>query len=93
MEEQLISDLEKLARLQLDGEERNALGNDLQKILDMVDRLRQLNTDHVAPLVYLSEGQTDAREDEVEGQLDTRAALKNAPLHDEQFFRVPKVIE
>ncbi|HNL39278.1 MAG TPA: Asp-tRNA(Asn)/Glu-tRNA(Gln) amidotransferase subunit GatC [Saprospiraceae bacterium] len=93
MEEQLISDLEKLARLQLDREERNALGNDLQKILDMVDRLRQLNTDHVAPLVYLSEGQTDAREDEVEGQLDTRAALKNAPLHDEQFFRVPKVIE
>ncbi len=93
MDDQLISNLEKLARLQLDDEERTALAGDLQKILDMVDRLRQLNTDGVEPLIYLSDGQTTARVDEVVGQLTTEAALKNAPSHDDQFFRVPKVIE
>lgn len=93
MDDQLISNLEKLARLQLDDEERATLGGDLQKILDMVDRLRQLNTDGVEPLVYLSDGQTTARADEVAGQVTTEAALKNAPSHDDQFFRVPKVIE
>jgi len=93
MDDQLISNLEKLARLQLDDEERTALAGDLQKILDMVDRLRQLNTDGVEPLVYLSDSQTTARADEVVGQVTTEAALKNAPSHDDQFFRVPKVIE
>lgn len=93
MDDQLISNLEKLARLQLDDEERTALAGDLQKILDMVGRLRQLNTDGVEPLVYLSDGQTTARADEVVGQVTTEAALKNAPSHDDQFFRVPKVIE
>jgi aspartyl-tRNA(Asn)/glutamyl-tRNA(Gln) amidotransferase subunit C len=33
------------------------------------------------------------REDEVKGSINREDALKNAPVHDEQFFKVPKVIK
>lgn len=93
VDKQLISRLEKLARLQLSDGQREKLSEDLQNILDMVDKLRELNTDGVAPLVYLSDREHVLRPDEVARQLDQSEALKNAPKHDGKFFRVPKVIQ
>lgn len=89
----LISRLEKLARLQLSPAEREKMTGDLQRILDMVDKLKELDTRDVEPLVYLNGEQNIAREDEIANQLAQNEALKNAPKHDGQFFRVPKVIE
>ncbi len=89
----LISRLEKLARLQLDDTERAKLTGDLQRILDMVDKLQELDTEGVEPLVYLNENAHALREDGIANQLTQAEALQNAPKHDGQFFRVPKVIE
>lgn len=89
----LISRLEKLARLQLNAAEREKLAGDLQRILDMVDKLQELDTDGVEPLVYLNDETNTLREDEIAHQLTQTEALLNAPKHDGQFFRVPKVIE
>jgi len=90
----LISRLERLARLQLDDPERAQLTADLQRILDMVDKLRELDTTGVEPLIYLNDtAENVLREDVVGQQLDPAEALQNAPKHDGQFFRVPKVIE
>jgi aspartyl-tRNA(Asn)/glutamyl-tRNA(Gln) amidotransferase subunit C len=89
----LISRLEKLARLRLDDAERAKLTGDLQRILDMVDKLRELDTEGVEPLVYLNDERDALREDEITNQLTQEEALKNAPKHDGQFFSVPKVIE
>lgn len=89
----LISRLEKLARLQLDDTERAKLTGDLQSILDMVDKLQELDTEGVEPLVYLSASENALREDEIARQLTQAEALLNAPKQDGQFFRVPKVIE
>lgn len=92
LDKDLISRLEKLARLQLSDPERDQLTGDLQSILDMVDRLRELDTTGVEPLVYLNDQGNVWREDEVGRQLRPEQALQNAPQHDGQFFRVPKVI-
>ena len=89
----LISRLEKLARLQLDDAQRAKLTGDLQRILDMVDKLRELDTTGVEPLVYMNDEINGFREDEIAHQLTRAEALQNAPKHDGQFFRVPKVIE
>lgn len=88
----LISGLERLARLQLDDAEREKLTADLQRILDMVDKLRELDTAGVEPLVYLNEEAEALRDDEIAHQLSRAEALQNAPRHDGLFFRVPKVI-
>jgi len=88
----LISKLEKLARLQLDHAEREQLGADLQRILDMVDQLQALDTTGVEPLVYLNTTDNVLREDTVGQTLPPAEALRNAPKHDGQFFRVPSVL-
>lgn len=90
----LISRLERLARLQLDDPERAQLTDDLQNILNMVDKLRELDTEDVEPLIYLNQPAENVLRDDVVGQqLSPAEALQNAPKHDGQFFRVPKVIE
>jgi aspartyl-tRNA(Asn)/glutamyl-tRNA(Gln) amidotransferase subunit C len=89
----LISRLEKLARLQLPEAERARLAGDLTNILGLVEKLQELDTEGVEPLVYLSVQESPLRSDIIGYQLDTATALKNAPQQDGQYFRVPKVIE
>jgi len=99
----------ELANLELSDEERVGMLRDLNSILDYIDRLNELDTSDVPPMAQVSDryGVDEAkqgserfayaqREDIVEGlrkSLPHDAALANAPDADEQFFRVPKVIE
>ena len=87
----LILRLEKLANLQLTEQERQKLGDDLGKIVDMVNQLQEVNTDGVEPLIYLSDRGAVLRKDEVNHQLDINTALANAPQQDGTYFQVPKV--
>ncbi len=88
----LISRLEQLARLELSEAEKIKLQGDLNSILEMVKQLDELDTSGVEPLLHMSSEVNVWREDEVKGQLDREAALRNAPMSDEQYFKVPKVI-
>lgn len=89
----LISKLEKLAKLQLSEEERNLISQDLNAILKMIDKLNELDTDQVEPLTYISDAVFIAREDEVKNQVDRAKALSNAPDQDGIYFKLPKVID
>lgn len=89
----LISKLEKLSRLELEASEKATIQHDLNNILTMVEKLNELNTDGVEPLIHLSEEERSLRSDEVKNQIDRAEALKNAPQHDGQYFLVPKVIK
>lgn len=98
-----------LANLDLTEEERRGMLRDLNSILDYVDRLNELDTADVPPMSQVSDryGVDEAkqgserfayasREDILEGlrkSLPHEQALANAPDADEDFFRVPKVIE
>jgi aspartyl-tRNA(Asn)/glutamyl-tRNA(Gln) amidotransferase subunit C len=98
-----------LANLELSEEERRGMLRDLNSILDYVDRLNELDTSDVPPMAQVSERYGvdqakqgskrfayAAREDVLEGlrkSLPHNEALANAPDADEDFFRVPKVIE
>jgi aspartyl-tRNA(Asn)/glutamyl-tRNA(Gln) amidotransferase subunit C len=98
-----------LANLDLTAEERSAMLRDLNSILEYVDRLNELDTSNVPPMAQVSDryGVDESkrgsarfayasREDILEGlrkSLPHEEALANAPDADEEFFRVPKVIE
>jgi len=99
----------ELANLDLSEDERRGMLRDLNSILDYVDRLNELDTSDVPPMAQVSDryGVNDAkqggerfayaqRQDIVDGlrkSLPHEEALANAPDADEEFFRVPKVIE
>ncbi len=93
IDEKLISRLEQLARLELSPEENERLMGDLNNILAMVEKLQELDTSGVEPLVYINEEVNLWREDEVAHQVTQAEALRNAPKSDGTYFRVPKVID
>ena len=92
IDQALISRLEHLARLELSAEEREGIRNDLNNILQMVEKMNEVDTDNVEPLVYINEQFNVWREDEVKNQVDRKDALKNGPDVNDEFFKVPKMI-
>ena len=93
IDEKLISRLEHLARLELSGEEREKIRKDLNNILEMVEKLNELDTDKVDPLVYVSEEVDVLRKDHIQHQIDREDGLRNAPKRKGDYFEVPKVID
>ena len=89
----MVEKLAHLARLKFNEEEKQEIKTDLQRMIAFVEKLDELNLDGVEPLLHMSPEVNVLREDEVKGSISREEALKNAPLHDDQFFKVPKVIK
>jgi aspartyl-tRNA(Asn)/glutamyl-tRNA(Gln) amidotransferase subunit C len=90
--DELIDKIANLARLEFNSEEKEDIKSDLQQMIAFIDKLNELDTTGVEPLLHMSENINVLREDEVSGTISREEAFRNAPLHDEQFFKVPKVI-
>lgn len=89
----LIEKLAHLSRLELKADEKIEMKGELEKMITFIDKLNELDTTGVDPLLHMS-GNTDIfRKDEVSGQISKENVFKNAPLHDNDFFKVPKVIK
>lgn len=89
----LVDKLAHLSRLQFNETEKAEIKNDLQRMISFVEKLNELNLDGVKPLLHMSEDVNVLRDDEVKGSVSREEALKNAPMHDDEFFKVPKVIK
>lgn len=89
----MVDKLANLARLKFDDAEKEAIKNDLQKMIQFVEKLNELDTTGVEPLLHMSGNINVLRADEVKGSITREEGLKNASLHDEHFFKVPKVIK
>jgi aspartyl-tRNA(Asn)/glutamyl-tRNA(Gln) amidotransferase subunit C len=91
--DQLVDKLAHLSRLKFDDAEKATIKSDLQNMIQFVEKLNELDTSGVEPLLHMSDNINVLREDEVKGSISTLEGLKNAPVKDEQFFKVPKVIK
>src|SRR5689334_15069122 len=89
--DQLVDKLAHLSRLQFNETEKEEIKNDLQRMIGFVEKLNELDLDNVEPLLFMSDEVNVLREDEIKGSISRSIGLKNAPLHDGQFFKVPKV--
>lgn len=89
----LVEKLANLARLKFDAKSKEDIKNDLQKMIRFVEKLNELDTTGVLPLLHMSGNINILRPDEIQGSIDREEGLKNAPLHDDLFFKVPKVIK
>lgn len=90
----------ELAQLELTSDEETRMQRDLSAILDYVQQLNELDTAKVEPLAQIAELFHEAeqenaslREDEVRASLDRKRVMASAPVADESYFKVPKVIE
>ena len=89
----LIDKLAHLARLQFNADEKEEIRNDLQRMIAFVEKLNELDVTGIKPKLHMSDEINVLREDEIKGSISREEALMNAPLHDDEFFKVPKVIK
>jgi aspartyl-tRNA(Asn)/glutamyl-tRNA(Gln) amidotransferase subunit C len=83
----------RLARLALEEERVEPMVNDLNGILDWVEQLGEVNVDGVEPMTSVVAQTLKMREDKVTAGGDAAAIIANAPVSEDNFFVVPKVVE
>lgn len=88
-----VDHLAHLSRLEFENETKEEIMNDLNRMVDFVNKLSELDTTGVAPLIYMSEETNILREDIVRHDISKKEALMNAPKKDSDFFKVPRVVE
>ncbi len=82
-----------LARLELKKGAEKEMLDSLNKILTWVEKLNEVDTTGVEPLTHLTDEVNVLREDKVQEPLPRERGLHNAPRKDDDYFRVPKVLE
>lgn len=82
-----------LAKLQFDDNKKEEIKNDLNRMLAFVNKINEVNTDGVEPLVHMNNEINVLREDVVKVTITQEEALKNAPQKDSDYFKIPKVLK
>ena len=82
-----------LARLRLTPEEECRLTAELDSILGYMEKLNQLDTEHISPFSHAMHTVNVLREDRITNRPEPEVLLANAPDRDATFFKVPKIIE
>ncbi|MES2566797.1 MAG: Asp-tRNA(Asn)/Glu-tRNA(Gln) amidotransferase subunit GatC [Bacteroidota bacterium] len=88
-----VNEVAHLARLEFTEEGKVEILNDMNRMLAFVDKLNEMDTDGVEPLIYMTDEVNVMREDEPKETVTQKEALKNAPKKDSDYFKVPKVID
>jgi aspartyl-tRNA(Asn)/glutamyl-tRNA(Gln) amidotransferase subunit C len=91
--DQLIEQLAELAKLEFSAEEKSGIKSDLQRMISFVEKLQEIDTTGVEPLLHMSQATNVYREDILSGSVDRSTGLLNAPDSDGIYFRVPQVIK
>src|SRR6516164_6319627 len=88
----LINSLSDLACLEFSEAEKRDIQKDLEKMISFVEKLKEIDTTGVEPLLHMGTEKNVFREDKVEQEMERIEALANAPQSDGKYFKVPKVI-
>jgi aspartyl-tRNA(Asn)/glutamyl-tRNA(Gln) amidotransferase subunit C len=89
----MVNEIAHLARLEFNDTAKEEILNDMNRMLAFVDKLNELDTSKVEPLIYMTAETNIMREDEPVKTITQDQALKNAPKKDSDYFKVPKVID
>ena len=93
IDKQTITKVANLARIEIEESKTAELIADMNKILTFMEKLNELDTTGVEPLIYMNTDENIWREDVVNQEITVNEGLKNAAIHNECFFLVPKIIE
>ena len=91
--DELVDHLARLSRLRFSESEKKEIREDLEQMIQFVEKLNQVDTSGLEPVLHMSSEVNRLRDDEVKGSVSSSEALKNSTNSREQFFTVPKVIK
>ena len=88
----IIDKLANLAKLKFDPNEKLQIKQDLQNMIGLIDKMNELNTDGVEPLLHIN-SEPFSRTDELKNSITNEEAMQNANHKKAPHFIVPKVIK
>jgi aspartyl-tRNA(Asn)/glutamyl-tRNA(Gln) amidotransferase subunit C len=91
--EEIVDHIAHLSRLEFQGADKDAIKNDMEKTISFMDKLSEVQTQDVEPLIFMSNEVNRLREDIPVVSISHEEALKNAPKRDSDYFRIPKVLD
>ena len=93
VDKELIDKIANLAKLEFDNQSIEKIKNDLEKILNFVNKLNEIETENIEPLIYINEEVNNLRDDDIQPSIHQEDALKNAPHKDSDYFKIPTVLK
>ncbi len=87
-----VEHVARLARLRLTEGEKEKFGKQLNRILEYVEKLNELNTENVESTLPVVPLKNVLREDEIKPSLPVEDILSNAPDKKGKYFKVPRII-
>ena len=88
-----VSDVAELARLELTDEEKAVFQPQLESIVKYVEKISEVDTEGVAPMMHGREIVNSFRDDVIKPSMSREAALGNAPSRVGDEFLLPKIVE
>jgi aspartyl-tRNA(Asn)/glutamyl-tRNA(Gln) amidotransferase subunit C len=88
----LVEHLANLSKLHFTDAEMETMQGDLSKMIGFVEKLNELDTTGIEPLMHMSQVMDVYRADEAAAPMQVEKSLENARQHGGNFFTVPKVI-
>ena len=93
MDKKTVTTISYLSRLKIDAEKEEKITNDLENIIEFVDKLNDVDTSDIEPLTNPLEKTAKTREDQVTSKNLKQELLEIAPSSNEDYFLVPRVVE
>ena len=87
-----VEKLAKLSRLSFNDQEIDAMISDLEEMLKFIDKLNEINTDDISPLTHIHLANNIYRDDYPKNLDIKTKILENAPNHNSDYIKVPKVL-
>lgn len=91
--DETIDHLAHLSRLEFNGDQKVRIKSDLNKIVAFVDQLSTVDTNGIEPLIFMTETENVLRDDVDVVTISQQEALKNAAVHDSDYFKIPTVLK
>ena len=93
VDKESIEHVANLARIETTEAQKDYLGGQLSKIIDYIDKLKELEVEGIEPMRGLHIPRNVFREDKVSFSSSKKDILNNSPLCEGDYFKIPKVIE
>ena len=94
IDEATLDRIAELARLDLsDPDARRSILADMERVITFVEKLNEVDTTGVEPLIFMTEEENVLRADVAEVTITKQDALSNAPVKDSDYFKVPRVVD
>lgn len=92
IDDKTVEKIAKLAKLEFDEAGKAQMKQDMNNMLQFFEKLDEVDTENVEPLIFMTEEVNVLRDDVAEQAYTQEQALKNAPKKDSDYFRIPKVL-